>query len=396
MSFTDSTTQIELERHQRLLFTFAEAASLLLHVENEKKLAQSFCATIVKDKRFNLAYVGIQDATSDHIINIGTFGDAPLYERDLEKTCPENLFSTELINHCVHLGKNVLLNYPKDDTKRAYGFDLGDSFGVNSLLAVPLHDESQIAIGALCVFSKSINSFGDAEILLFEGISKQISFALTALLKRRELELESQAKIRAQDLLANALKATVEAMTKTMEWRDPYTAGHQRRVANISVAIATQLGWDSNRVQGIYMAGLVHDLGKVGIPAEILTKPSQLNALEMSLVEAHAEAGYQILKDIPFPWPLAEAVRQHHERLDGSGYPRQLHGIEICPEARLLAIADMIEAMASHRPYRPSLGLKRAKDQIIEDAGSKLDSEMVSAALLIMADNGKMESLLAN
>jgi HD-GYP domain-containing protein (c-di-GMP phosphodiesterase class II) len=181
-----------------------------------------------------------------------------------------------------------------------------------------------------------------------------------------------------------------------MEWRDPYTAGHQRRVANISVAIATQLGWDSDRVQGIYMAGLVHDLGKVGIPAEILTKPSQLNAIEMSLVQTHAEAGYQILKDIPFPWPLAEAVRQHHERLDGSGYPRQLHGTEICPEARLLAIADMIEAMASHRPYRPSLGLKRARDQIIEDAGSKLDSEMVSAALMIMAENSKMESLLAN
>jgi HD-GYP domain-containing protein (c-di-GMP phosphodiesterase class II) len=116
----------------------------------------------------------------------------------------------------------------------------------------------------------------------------------------------------------------------------------------------------------------------------------------MSLVQTHAEAGYQILKDIPFPWPLAEAVWQHHERLDGSGYPRQLQGIEICPEARLLAIADMIEAMASHRPYRPSLGIKRARDQIIEDAGTKLDSEMVSAALIIMAENGKMESLLAN
>jgi hypothetical protein len=396
MSSEDSTTQIELERHQRLLFTFAESASLLLHIENEKKLAQSFCATIVKDERFNLAYVGIQEVVSGPIINIGAFGDIHLYDRDLEKICPENLFSTELINHCVQTGKNVLLNDQDDGTKRVYGFDLGESLGINSLAAIPLRDESQIVIGALCIFSNSNESFGEAEILLFESMSKQISFALTALFKRRELELESQAKIRAQDLLTNALKATVEAMTKTMEWRDPYTAGHQRRVANISVAIATQLGWDSDRVQGIYMAGLVHDLGKVGIPAEILTKPSQLNAIEMSLVQTHAEAGYQILKDIPFPWPLAEAVRQHHERLDGSGYPRQLHGTEICPEARLLAIADMIEAMASHRPYRPSLGLKRARDQIIEDAGSKLDSEMVSAALLIMAEDGKMESLLAS
>ena len=189
MSSEDSTTQIELERHQRLLFTFSEAASLLLHIENEKKLAQSFCATIVKDERFNLAYVGIQEVVSGPIINIGAFGDIPLYDRDQEKICPENLFSTELIKHCIQAGKNVLINDQEDCTKRVYGFDLGEILGINSLAAIPLRDESQIVIGALCIFSKSHESFGDAEILLFEGISKQKSFALTALLKRRELDL---------------------------------------------------------------------------------------------------------------------------------------------------------------------------------------------------------------
>jgi putative nucleotidyltransferase with HDIG domain len=178
-----------------------------------------------------------------------------------------------------------------------------------------------------------------------------------------------------------------------MEWRDPYTAGHQKRVAAISTAIAQKMGFDNDAVQALYMAGMVHDIGKMAVPSEILTKPSHLTELEMQMVQGHVESGYQILKDIPFPWPIAEMVRQHHERLDGSGYPRGLKGDEISLQARILAVADTIEAMATHRPYRPARGLSAAMNEIRAEAGIKLDARVVDAAFELMDEENTLQRL---
>jgi len=197
-----------------------------------------------------------------------------------------------------------------------------------------------------------------------------------------------------QERLASSLRATIEAMSKTMEWRDPYTAGHQKRVAMISMAIGRQLGWEDERIQSIYMAAMVHDIGKMAVPSEILTKPSRLNNLEMQLVQGHVEAGYQILKDIPFPWPIAEMVRQHHERLDGSGYPNGLQGEQICEEARVLAVADTLEAMATHRPYRPARGLVAALEEIQAESGIKLDAKVVEAAFKLIDGGNELQQII--
>jgi putative nucleotidyltransferase with HDIG domain len=183
-------------------------------------------------------------------------------------------------------------------------------------------------------------------------------------------------------------------MSKTMEWRDPYTAGHQKRVAQISMALARKLGMDNDTIQALYMAAMVHDIGKVAVPAEILTKPTHLTELEMKMVQEHAETGFQILKDIPFPWPIAEMVHQHHERLDGSGYPKGLIGDQITQEARILAVADTIEAMATHRPYRPARGLNAAMDEIRAEAGIKLDSKVVDAALELMKEGNSLQEII--
>jgi putative nucleotidyltransferase with HDIG domain len=194
----------------------------------------------------------------------------------------------------------------------------------------------------------------------------------------------------AHDRLVNSLRSTIEAMSKTMEWRDPYTAGHQKRVALISEAIAKKMGWDEERIRGLYLAALVHDLGKIATPSEILTKPSKLSDIEMSLIKEHPETGYEILKDIPFPWQIAMMVRQHHERLDGSGYPHGLKANEILLEARILAVADTIEAISTHRPYRPSLGTDKAIEQITLEAGTRLDPDIVTIAIDLL---GKAEFL---
>jgi len=159
--------------------------------------------------------------------------------------------------------------------------------------------------------------------------------------------------------------------------RDPYTAGHESRSAEIAVAIGRDMGWAEERLDGLRMAAQVHDIGKISIPAEILTKPTQLTAGEWALIHEHPEKGYAILKDIPFPWPIARIVREHHERLDGSGYPLGLKGDAILPEAKVLAVADVVESMASHRPYRPSIKMNIVLREIEKQAGSKLDAEAV-------------------
>jgi putative nucleotidyltransferase with HDIG domain len=237
------------------------------------------------------------------------------------------------------------------------------------------------------------NAFGDSEVQLFESLAQEIGFGLRSIERQHKLDDEIHEKQKTQERLADALKATIEAMARTMEWRDPYTAGHQKRVASISTAIARKMGWDDNAVQALYMAAMVHDIGKVAVPSEILTKPTRLTDLEMQMVQGHVESGYQILKDIPFPWPIADMVRQHHERLDGSGYPHGLKGDQICPEARILAVADTIEAMATHRPYRAARGLSAAMDEVRSEAGEKLDTKVVDAAFELMDANNTLQKL---
>jgi len=179
--------------------------------------------------------------------------------------------------------------------------------------------------------------------------------------------------------LRKILFDSIHAMSIALEFRDPYTAGHQKRVADLAVAIAQEIGLAKDRINGIYLAGIVHDIGKIYVPSEILTRPSRLTELEFKIIQVHSEAGYTILKDVDYPWPIAETVYQHHERLDGSGYPRKLSGDDIIPEARIIAVADVVEAMASHRPYRPALGTEVALTEIRKGADKIFDRDIAGA-----------------
>lgn len=183
--------------------------------------------------------------------------------------------------------------------------------------------------------------------------------------------------------LRNLLFDSIHAMSIALEFRDPYTAGHQMRVAGLAVAIAKELKISEEQVRGVYLAGIVHDIGKINVPSDILSRPSKLTNPEYQLIQVHAEAGYKILRDVDYPWPIAETVYQHHERLDGSGYPRKLAGDAIILEARIIAVADVVEAMASHRPYRPALGIEAALDEIRKGSGNIYDEKIVDACLSV-------------
>jgi response regulator RpfG family c-di-GMP phosphodiesterase len=188
--------------------------------------------------------------------------------------------------------------------------------------------------------------------------------------------------------LRKAFGAIIHVLVSAGETRDPYTAGHQIRSADLARAIATEMGLSQEKIEGIRMAGSIHDIGKLSIPAEILSKPTKLTNLEFSLIKTHSQSGYDILKDIEFPWPVADVVLQHHERMDGSGYPRCLKGDDILLEARILAIADVVEAMASHRPYRPALGINLALEDISRNRGILYDADAVDACLKLFREKG--------
>jgi HD-GYP domain-containing protein (c-di-GMP phosphodiesterase class II) len=169
-----------------------------------------------------------------------------------------------------------------------------------------------------------------------------------------------------------------------VELRDPYTAGHQRRVGDIAAAIGEELKLSEDQIKGLRFSGYVHDIGKISIPAEILSKPGRLTGNEFALIKTHSQQGYDVLKGIDFPWPIARAILEHHERVDGSGYPRGLKGEQISLEARILAVADTVEAMSSHRPYRAALGLDAAMREIQEQSGKRYDERVVAACLRLL------------
>jgi HD-GYP domain-containing protein (c-di-GMP phosphodiesterase class II) len=188
--------------------------------------------------------------------------------------------------------------------------------------------------------------------------------------------------------LRKTLGSTIQAMTVTVEARDPYTAGHQRRVSDLARAIATEMCLNTEQIEGVRMASVIHDIGKISVPAEILSKPTRLSNTEFSLIKQHSESGYGILKDIDFIGPVAKIVLQHHERIDGSGYPQGLKSADLLMEAKILAVADVVEAIASHRPYRPALGIDVALEEIMQKKGILYDEAVVDACLRLFRGKG--------
>ena len=227
-----------------------------------------------------------------------------------------------------------------------------------------------------CTFQFLRDEQGKATGILAEGMD------VTA---RKRVEEELKLTL---DSLRKAFGTTIQIMVSAVEARDPYTAGHQLRSADLARSIAMELGLDQERIEGIRLAGSIHDIGKLSIPAEILSKPSKLTNIEFSLVKEHPRSGYEMLKNIESPWPLAEIVYQHHERIDGSGYPRHLKGDNIILEARIMGVADVVEAMASHRPYRAALGIEIALEEIEKNKGILYDIDVADACLRLFRKKG--------
>ena len=223
----------------------------------------------------------------------------------------------------------------------------------------------------------------DKEVMGVLYIARNIS-------KRKEAE----SKLRnSMNQIKKTMNATIMTMAKVVETRDPYTAGHQRNVSRLATLIAHEMGLPANEIEGIRVASLLHDIGKLDIPSDLLSKPRRLTDVEFNLIKSHPQIGYDILKNIDFPWPVSQLILQHHERLDGSGYPRGLTGKEIQLGAKIIAVADVVEAMSSHRPYRPALGLEKALQEIQDYSGVLYDKEVVKNCIYLIKEKDHQVSL---
>jgi len=287
-----------------------------------------------------------------------------------------------------HLSKG--LEYLATNNVDIVFLDLGlpDSQGLNTIemviaknSSVPIIiltglDDEKIAMEAVRRGAQDYLIKGSASI---EILSRIIHYSIERKNAERELKLSIER-------FSRALSDTVKAMAMAVEIRDPYTAGHQRRGAGLARAIALEMRLDPKQIEGVQLACMIHDVGKISIPSEILSKPCLLSPLEISLIKVHPQVGYDILKEIDFPWPIAQAVLQHHERIDGSGYPEGLKNNDIILEARILAVADVVEAISSHRPYRPAFGINEAISEIDRKRGILYDSVVVESCLKLFQD----------
>jgi PAS domain S-box-containing protein len=384
-----------LEKQNWAVLAYAHAAIALSRAENEKVLVQDVCCAIVKEAPYVIAWVGMAEHDEQKTVRVaGMEGSARAYAEGIQVSWDEDAATGKgPVGQCIRTGLSTVILDSELDPRFIPWRDRARQYGIRCIVATPIHDGEK-TIGALAVYSKIANAFSESEIHLFENLADEIGYGLRSIKHREALDLEIRERLGAQKQLTLALESTIAAMSKTMEWRDPYTAGHQKRVADIAVMIGEKMGLGVDRLQGLHMAGMVHDIGKVAIPSEILTKPTALTDLERKMVQGHVESGYQILKDVPFNWPIADMVRQHHERIDGSGYPLGLKGDAILVESKILAVADTIEAMASHRPYRPARSLEVTFQELRRLSGTFLDARVVEVALELFQDQENIKNML--
>ncbi len=384
---SDITDRKEAEegilRLNRALKALSASNEALVYAESEQELIESICKAITFEDTYELAWIGWKiDDIEKTVSIIAASGHAKEYAKDLKVSWGDNQSGHGPSGIAIRTNEVYLENDFCESQNFQPWRERAKIYGLRSSTSLPIRINGDVA-GVISIYSDYANAFSDSAIKLFQELVINLSYGIEA----RRTKIAYNQAIQDRELqsvkLEHALNDSLMAIASTLEQRDPYTAGHEKGVADIAVSIGKKLGWDDGRLKGLYLAGIVHDLGKIQIPVEILTKPGRLNQVEFSLIKTHPEVGYNILKNIEYPWPIAEIVRQHHEYLDGSGYPRGLVAEQILDEAKVLTVADIFESMSSARPYRPALGKEHAIEEIKQLRGVKLDPRVVDALLKI-------------
>jgi response regulator RpfG family c-di-GMP phosphodiesterase len=373
--------EVDLAAKVRELRVLSEMNDALLHAKTEEELLTEYCRIVVEVGGYRLAWVGFAKEGSEKlIIPVAHYGHEDGYLKPLNLTWADTERGQGPTGRCIRTGEICVSRDVATDPIMAPWREEMLKRGYMSSIAIPFRQfEGEMA--CLSAYGVRASSWSDAERRLMDQVASALGFGITTL--RTQL-----AKSQYQESLRVSLEQIIQVIAETVGQRDPYTAGHQRRVADLCVAIAGKLGLSSERTQGLRLAAGIHDLGNIGVPAEILAKPGHVTETQYALLKEHAQLGYEIVKNVQFPWPIAQMILQHHERLDGSGYPQGLKADEILLESRILAVADVVEAMSSHRPYRASKGIDEALDEVLSNSGTLYDAEAVEACVSLFHHEG--------
>lgn len=371
----------------RALKTMSGCNATMIHADDEDELLQDICNVIFETGEYPYVWIGYAEYDETKRIKpmaqagfeAGFLEALPLTWEDNESgRNPSGLAIRE--NAAVMVG-----DIDNEETLTAWKEPL-QRLGIASVVSFPLQENNKV-FAVLTICSCDTNAYDHDELMLLSELSEDLNFGILTMRYRKVHERLQEENLETAEHLERTFGDTIRAIALTVEKRDPYTAGHQQQVAELCKAIGYELGLDNERIIGLHLGAMIHDIGKIYVPSEILNRPGRLTAPEFEIIQTHPQVGYEIIKDVSFPWPVGEMILQHHERLDGSGYPKGLAGEEIILEARILAVADTVEAMVAHRPYRPSRGIKIALDEITSQRGQLYDAAVVDACLKLFSEN---------
>lgn len=375
------------KRVMRSLKMLEQCTKAMLGSLDEDGLLRSVCAILVDTAGYSLAWVGYaQDDPDKTVKPVAICGSGEDYVLAAKVAWSDTLRGRGPTGTAIRTKRTSVITDIVSDPSYAPWRSFAEEHGFCSSISLPLSLNGGPG-GALNVYSCESGGFDTEEISQLEGLANNLAYGVTAIRARRERIRAERALRESCAKLHSTLDGVVKAMAAVTELRDRYTAGHQQRVGELAEAIAKKMGLPHDEVEGVTIAAGVHDLGKVYVPSEILSKPGNLSTVEFDLVKVHAQAGYNILKTIEFPWPIAETILQHHERMDGSGYPQGLVGDKILMSARIVAVADVVEAMSCFRPYRPARGIEEALKEIASNRSTLYDPDVADACSEVFAED---------
>ncbi len=343
------------------------------------------CRIITEIGEYCVAWVGYAENDQEKVVKLAAKAGC---EEGVIEALPANCFSWAddaprycLSSTAIRTGQLAVVNNITEASELDVPWrEQAINMGYTSMLALPLDLGANLR-GVLNIYSAETGVFQDQDLELLKELSGDLAFGIRTLRERTAYRKETEK-------FQSTLVQTIQAIALTLEKRDPYTAGHQQRVAQLAAAIASEMGLDAERVKGIRLGGLIHDIGKIYVPVDILVRPGHLSDAEFAIIKSHPQVGFDIIREIDFPWPVQNMVLQHHERLDGSGYPDGLKGEDIILEAKIMTVADVVEAMSSHRPYRPGRGIDAALDEIRNNSGRLYDADIVACCVRLFTEKG--------
>ena len=388
----DVTELLEAEaarqRTNRILRAVVASLSAINRTRDRKALAEAVCRALQEEAGFGAVWIGFP--TGEEALPLAPVAVAGAAVEDLRRLvgAAASLSPTA----CPPLtawrtGTVAVRDDVATDPDYAPMRQMVVETGFRTAVAFPLIASGNV-IAVLAIYERVVTRFGEEELAPLAILAENLAYAFTSLDSLVRYEESEAGRLAAMSRVKEVLIETIGALAGVVEIRDPYTAGHQRRVAALATAIARRKGWSEDRIEGLRLGALIHDIGKISVPAELLVKPGRLTEEEFALIRTHAERGGTMIRDLPFDWPIHEMVTQHHERLDGSGYPGKLRDNEIAPEAKVIAVADVADAMLWNRPYRASKRIEDVVAELSTGRGIRYEREAVDICLELLAERG--------